>query len=122
MNFKRGDGVVFVGTSTTYYVDRDMEKRSVVTVGTVTSITRDGLIKMFRPAGYSFAMPPKRLNATSTAQTYRMPKEDWDIKAVMEYAANRPWSHNPEHTGMPFDTLDQARDELMQFRKVKANV
>jgi hypothetical protein len=123
MTFKRGDGVVFVGLSTTYYIDQDMEKRSVVTVGTVTSITREGQIRLFRPAGYSFALPPKRLCATTLAQSFRMPKENWNIKAVMDYCERRPWSHNLTHKGMPFDTLEQAGEELRQFRikeKVRA--
>ncbi len=114
--FKRGDGVVFVGRSTTYYIDRDMEKRSVVTVGTVTSVTRSGQIKEFRAPGYNFSMSPSRIQQTHGATAYRMPKQHWNIEAIMDYCRNRPWADLPECNSMPFDNLAQAREELRQFR------
>lgn len=116
MSFQRGDGVVYVNRSTTYYIDRDNETRSTVTVAKVTSVTRDGMIKKIALPGWAEPIDPHRLADTATADAYRLPKADWDIDAVMDYVANRPWSHKPEHKGMPFDTLEQARAELRQFR------
>lgn len=118
MTFKRGDGVIFVGSAKMFYTDRANEDRIAITVGKVTSISRDGsIIRKFRRVDYNLDVEPHRSSATCGARQYRLPKEDWDIEAVMNYCRDRPWSHAPEHTGAPFDSLDQARAELKQFRR-----
>ncbi len=115
MAFKRGDGVLFTKTSTTSYVDRASETRVDIEFGVVTSITRDGVIKKFIPARAGIEIAPERLGFTG--KNYRLAQENWDVEGAMEYCLNRPWPHDDRYRCAPFDSVEQAREELAQFRK-----
>lgn len=116
-SFKRGDGIVFVRNERVAMIGQPSYDRTTISVGLVTSVTREGAIKAYRHSTYD--QPEIKLHKHSLEhgmQKYLLPKSDWDIGAVMDYCRDRPWAHSPEHTGAPFDSLDQLRAELKQFR------
>ncbi|QDH91694.1 hypothetical protein SEA_PHRAPPUCCINO_16 [Mycobacterium phage Phrappuccino] len=111
--FKRGDGVLFIKKRRVAMIGAEDYDRVQGEVGMVISVTREGHIKSYVDAKYGQRMD---IRHQAGAEQYVMPQGDWDIEGVMHYCRNRPWSHNPEHTGAPFDSLKQAREELRQFR------
>lgn len=124
VEFKRGDGVLFVGTSITSYLaaveaGKPREAEVWTILGVATSVTREGQLKAYRDVRYPDSAPTKLHSRSKEgyASQYRLPASDFDIDAVAEYCRNRPWAHSPEHLGAPFDSLEQARTELRQFKK-----
>jgi hypothetical protein len=116
--FKRGDGVVFVREATDYVIGQPSVKRADIQVGRVTSVTRDGQIKAFVDLSWSSETPVKLANTTYRyATAYILPADEIDIAGVAAYCAARPWSHDPSHTGMPFHSLAEIKQELRQFKR-----
>lgn len=113
--FKRGDGVVFVRTAHRHVIGQPTEEYQDITVGMVTSVTRAGQIKAYRHAAWGRVV---RLDTSLQrhALAYVLPKDEIDVAGVLDYCANRPWSHAPEHKGMPFHSLDEVKAELRQFK------
>lgn len=119
--FKRGDGVVFVRSARTYTIGEASREYQDITVGMVTSVTRDGQIKAFRHGAWGSVV---KLGTSQQrhALAYVLPKDEIDVAGVLDYCANRPWSHAPEHKGMPFRSLDEVKAELRQFKNDAATV
>ena len=117
--FKRGDGVVFVRQAHTMMIGQPSTEHTEITVARVTSVTREGQIKAFVNLSWSSETPTKIDNSVYRYGTekYRLPADEIDIASVATYCANRPWSHNPVHKGMPFHSLDEVRTELKQFKR-----
>lgn len=106
---------MFARTSRVAMIGQASYDRADIEVGTVTSVTRDGKIKAYQPSWGERPLP-LRTSVYLHATAYILPKGEWDLPAVMEYCRNRPWSHKPEHKGMPFESLEQSRAELRQFK------
>lgn len=121
IGFKRGDGVVFVRRTRDYVIGQPSTERDEITVGVVTSVTRDGRIKAYRDASHASVAPVKfEQSGNRYAASYVLPRDEVDMDGVADYCAARPWSHAPEHTGMPFHSLAEVRAELKQFKRKKA--
>lgn len=112
MAFQRGDGVIFARDDSHPSIKG---KRYEIVVGKVTSITKAGRIKEFDPLRHGISIPLSQLGLSS-AKAYRLPQQDWDVEAVLEYCACRPWPTDPRYKGKQFDDIEQARAELNQFR------
>lgn len=115
--FSRGDGVVFVRTARDYVIGQPSTERLDITVGMVTSVTRDGKIKAYQCATWSTVVKLHKGSLEHSATQYVLPKSEIDVAGVLDYCANRPWSHSPEHKGMPFHSLEEVKAELRQFKK-----
>ena len=120
MGFHRGDAVIYVRTEIIHMVAAPARERVSAVVGVVTSVTRDGRIKAYRPSGHGDEIKLHRHSLEHRMDTYRLPRVQWDIAAVESYCAARPWAHAPQYTGAPFDGIEQARAELQQFRRDQA--
>lgn len=112
--FKRGDGVVFARIQRVAMIGEPSHDRDDIEVGKVVSVTRDGQIKAYESHYGNRVILANSVYKYATA--YLLPRDDWDITAVLEYMHARPWSHAPEHKGMPFGSLAEARAELKQFK------
>jgi hypothetical protein len=114
--FKRGDGVVFVRTVRDYVIGEPSRERLDITVGLVTSVTRDGKVKAYRHAGWRTDVKLHKGSLEHSATQYVLPANEVDMSAIMDYCANRPWNHAPQHLGAPFQTMDDVKTELRQFK------
>lgn len=114
--FRRGDGIVFVRSERTNVIGEPGRDRLDITVGLVTSVTRDGKVKAYRHASWCTDVKLHNGSLEHRATQYVLPAATMDMVAVMDYCANRPWSHAPEHLGAPFQSLDDVKTELRQFK------
>lgn len=124
---KRGDLVVFEESHRDYVLHGENREYSTFTVGVVTSVTRDGQVKMYRRAG-SFdqgkdwrGQPDHGETAPSRAvRSYVMSATDVDVTGALATAACHVWITDTAHedNAKPYDTLAEVKGELRPHLKM----
>lgn len=115
---KRGDLVVIHVRSTSYALHGPASEHDEFTVGTVTSVTRDGgQVKRYRPAGSfertDYLGRPYRgqeMPRTGFIKCYVMPAAQIDLAGAMATAACHVWQGH--ETTRAYDSLDEVRAAL----------
>lgn len=108
---RRGDLVVVHTTHHDYIigVGEGVRSHDEFTVGVVTSITREGLVKAYRPVGYDSPILLAHLSR-QLQQTYLMPQTRVDVAGALKTAAAHTW---PGHDySRYYDTLDEVKVAL----------
>lgn len=113
----RGDLVVIHVRSRTYMLCGESSERDEFTVGTVTSVTRDGLVKAYRPAGdlattdhMGRAYRGRDLPLVGFQHVWIMSAARVDAAGAMVTAACHVW---PGHEQiMAYGSLDEVREAL----------
>jgi hypothetical protein len=121
MKAKRGDLAAIVSTSRTYVIGEASTERTQVTLGIVSSITREGLIKAVRPVwsgeGPSETSTPLRPHETALA----IPADGIDVEAAIQAYAARRYETAPHSTMVPpASSVEEMRALLAPFRRVAA--
>jgi hypothetical protein len=124
---KRGDLVVAEEHHRDYVLHGENREYDTFTVGVVTSVTRDGQVKMFRRAG-NFdqgkdwrGQPDRGENIPSgMVRSYLVSSSDIDVAGALATAACHVWvtgkgSH--EDSARPYGELAEVRDWLKPHRK-----
>jgi hypothetical protein len=123
---KRGDLVVFEENHRDYVIGSDNREYATFTVGVVTSVTRDGHVKMWRRAG-SFDQgkdwrgQPDRGEAAPTrmVRSYVMSATEIDVAGALATAACHVWITDTAHEdhAKPYDTLAEVKAALKPHLK-----
>ena len=96
---RRGDLAVIVSTTRDYVLGAGASERTAVTVGIVTSITREGIVKM---------VDGRKL--WNHQRAFVVPATRIDVEAALAIAAAHVW---PGHTSaMPYASVAEARAAL----------
>ena len=118
---KRGDLAVRVATTVTHEINPSRRiERCQVTLGRVTSITRDGIVKAVAEPAYAGddgAYPWRRDRDYQGSRLYVLGADRVDVGAVLASYAERRWpSARPDSTMVyPFQSLDEAREHVRQY-------
>jgi hypothetical protein len=120
---KRGDLVVIAQHNRDYMLRGENREYDSFIVGVVTSVTRDGQVKMFRRAG-SFDQgkdwrgQPDRGEAmpARTVHSYVSSSSDIDVAGALATAGCHVWPSGHE-SPMPFESLAEVREWLKPHRK-----
>src|SRR5206468_1342657 len=83
-----------------------------VDVCTVTSVTREGMVKAVRKA--TWATEVKLAHWVHPHQICIVPKDKVDVPAAMAEAARKQWPSG--HPGMYFESLDEVREMLKRHK------
>lgn len=111
---KRGDLVIIVQEHHDYIIGKGTQESTTCEISIVSSVSREGVIKAFKPARYSNepsagdTVPLKWLaNVTSTPF---IPASRINIAAALKAARDHQWPGGQPY--MPFDSLDEVRTAL----------
>ena len=124
---KRGDLVVIEEHHHDYVLHGDNREYDTFTVGVVTSVTRDGHVKMYRRAGNfdqgkDWRGQPDRGEAVPSrmVRSYLVPSKDIDVAGALATAACHVWITDTAHEDntKAYDSLAEVRDWLKPHRKV----
>jgi hypothetical protein len=107
---KRGDLTVIESAHTDYVIGQGCKTHMEFVIAVVTSITRAGVVKAVRPAGYSAPVEIARM--VGFRKAHLVPKKNIDVDAATKAAAEHTWTGRAGDTPKYFDTLDAARDVL----------
>lgn len=107
---KRGDLVVIETEHIDYVIGQGCKKHSEFIIAVVTSITRAGVVKAVRPAGYSAPVEIGRMFGFRKA--HLVPKARIDVPAAIATAEGHTWTGRPGDTTKYYDTVDEAKDAL----------
>ena len=122
---KRGDLVVIEEHHRDYVLHGDNREYDTFTVGVVTSVSRDGHVKMYRRAG-SFEQPPAWPGAkpdrgeavpSRIVRAYVMSSTAIDVAGALATAGCHVWPSGHE-SPMPYESLDEVRGELKPHLKI----
>ncbi len=124
---KRGDLVVFQEHHRDYCIGSESREYDTFTVGVVTSVTRDGVVKMYRRAG-SFdqgkdwrGQPDRGEPAPSRkVRAYVMSSAEIDVAGALATAACHVWITDTAHEDnpKPYDTLAEVQADLKPHLKI----
>lgn len=107
---KRGDVVLITTSTHNYYINPTrVEEITKHEFGTVTNITRDGIVKRWTRAEENNPYP-----VPHGAIVRVVDKHTIDASALLAAFAARVWPSG-KGSHCPFDTLDAARDFARQF-------
>ena len=112
MEAKRGDLVVLEIRHRDFYAGSGIKESYEYSVAVVTSITRDGMVKAARRAGWDGGCPLDRM--TGLVRWWVAPKASMDVEAAMAAAAEHTYPNSSTTRG--FETLEEARELLAGFR------
>ena len=121
---KRGDLIVIEEHHRDYVLHGDNREYDTFIVGVVTSVTRDGHVKMYRRAG-SFDQgkdwrgQPDRGEAVSPrmVRTYVASATEIDVAGALATAGCHVWPSGHE-SPMPYESLAEVQADLKPHRKV----
>lgn len=122
---KRGDLVVIQKHNRDYAVGQETREYDTFTVGVVTSITRDGMVKMFKEAGHidhvDYTGKADRGQAVSTVghvRTMVVPAADVDVAGALATAACHVWVTDAAHEThvRAYGSVEELRDALQPHR------
>lgn len=110
---RRGDVVIVAETVRSYMIGADTTEHESISIGTVASITRDGMVKAWSRPGES-SQPCK---TPSGARVMLIPQADVCVPAVLAMAN----THAVSDTGYPscYRSLDDVRAELRPCRRAE---
>ena len=125
---KRGDLVVFQEHHRDWHIGaKENREYDTFTVGVVTSVTRDGIVKMYRRAG-NFdqgkdwrGQPDRGENAPARAvRSYVMSSTDIDVAGALATAACHVWITDTAHedNAKAYDSLAEVQGELRPHLKI----
>jgi hypothetical protein len=124
---KRGDLVVFEEHHRDYAIGRGTSEYDTFTVGVVTSVTRDGHVKMYRRAG-NFdqgkdwrGQPDRGEPAPSRmVRSYLMSSTEIDVAGAVATAACHVWITDTAHEdhAKPYGSLAEVQGELRPHLKM----
>ena len=124
---KRGDLVVIEEHHRDYVLHGENREYDTFTVGVVTSVTRDGHVKMWRRAGNfdqgkDWRGQPDRGEAIPSrmVRSYLVSSTDIDVAGALATAACHVWITDTAHEdhAKAHDSLAEVRDWLKPHRKV----
>jgi hypothetical protein len=107
---KRGDLTVIESAHTDYVIGQGCKTHMEFVIAVVTSITRAGVVKAVRPAGYSAPVEIARM--VGFRKAHLVPKARIDVPAAFATAESHTWTGRTGDTPKYYDTLDQAREAL----------
>lgn len=116
---KRGDLVVVERHHRDYVTGEGTREYATFEVGEVTSVTRDGQVRMWRRAG-AFAGGTDYMGRPDRGETLRpgsfarvlvMPAAKVEVRAALAVAACHVWEGH-EDSARPYSTLDEVRAAL----------
>ena len=122
---KRGDLVVIQKHNRDHAIGQETREYDTFTVGVVTSVTRDGMVKMFKEAGHidhvDYTGKPDRGQAVSTVghvRTMILPAADVDVAGALATAACHVWVTGTAHETHVkyYESVDELRDALQPHR------
>ena len=121
---KRGDLVVIEQHHRDYVIGAGTSEHDSFIVGVVTSVSRDGHVKMFRRAG-SFdqgkdwrGQPDRGENVPSgMVRSYLASSSDIDVAGALATAGCHAWPSGHE-SPMPYESLAEVQADLKPHRKV----
>jgi len=120
---KRGDLVVFEQRHHDFVLQGESREYDTFTVGVVTSVTRDGQVKMWRRAGNfdqgkDWRGQPDRGEAAPArmVRSYVSSSTDINVAGALATAGCHVWPSGHE-SPMPFESLAEVRDWLKPHRK-----
>lgn len=112
---KRGDLAAIVETRTDYFIGQASKERTTITLGIVTSVTREGLIKALQvPFSSDDHGARAPYHVTPYIQTLLVPAAAVDVAGVM--AAYRQHTYAGHTQIEPFESVDAARAFVAPFR------
>ena len=124
---KRGDLVVFEENHRDFVIGQEAREYSTFTVGVVTSVTRDGHVKMYRRAG-NFdqgkdwrGQPDRGENAPARmVRSYVSSSTDIDVAGALATAGCHVWITDTAHEDQarPYETLAEVQGELRPHLKI----
>lgn len=116
---KRGDVVALVRTETTTAADYSRTTTERVTLAKVTSITRDGIVKL---AAYHDGGTAYRADIDGTLTRIMLaPASVIDVDAALAAYGTRRYPTAPDSTVVPpFDSVEEARTFLATFKRTEA--
>jgi hypothetical protein len=111
----RGDLCAIVTTSADYVIGQGRTERVRVALGTVTSVTRSGIVKAARTE-YGSTLDLTRPNGSRHVLV--VPAYTIDIERALSAYAERRYPSAP-HSSMvpPFNSIDETRTFLASFRR-----
>lgn len=121
---KRGDIVIIQQHHRDWVQGQGAVESDTYTIGTVTSITRDGTVKAYRPAGtqpYHYPAWDKNNGSADVARVtgfvraILVPATYADPAGVLATAECHTWPGHPEHV-RAYDTLDEVRAAVAPHR------
>lgn len=113
---KRGDLVAITRHHAAYVVGQDTHEYEQTTLGIVTRITRDGLVKCYRsPFSREDDNPREQKLDPTREHCLIVPQSDIDVSAVMAAYKERGWNGTTQI--QPFDSVADARAFVQPFRK-----
>ena len=124
---KRGDLVVFHEHHRDHVLRGESREYDTFTVGVVTSVTQDGVVKMFRRAGNFDQGPDWRgqrdrgeAAPSRAVRSYVMSSTDIDVTGALATAACHVWITDTAHEdhAKPYDSLEEVRADLKPHVKV----
>lgn len=121
---KRGMVLVHHETQRDYVTGQPVTERETFSIGQVTSVTRDGIVKRFRGVSWGEACEWSATDQDGPAGRHFRGRvllaPDIDPAAAVRAAKAHHW---PGHPGqpMPFSSLREVRDALRECRDVPAH-
>lgn len=113
---KRGDLVAITRHHTAYVVGQDTHEYEQTTLGIVTRITRDGLVKCYRsPFSRDDDNPREQKFDPTRERCLIAPQSDVDVSAAMAAYKEHCW--DGDTMIRPFETVADARAFVRSFRK-----
>lgn len=122
---KRGDLVVIQKRNRDYAIGQETREYDTFTVGVVTSVTRDGMVKMFKEAGHidhvDYRGKPDRGQAVPTVgheRTMIVSAADIDVAGALATAACHVWVTDASHETHVkyYESVDELRAALQPHR------
>lgn len=118
---KRGDLVALIRTDTTTAADFTRTTTERVTLAKVTSVTRDGIIKLAADHDGGTAYRKDIDGAQLRVRTMLAPASVIDVDAALQAYSERRYPTAPDSSMVPpFDSLDDARTFLRTFKLPEA--
>lgn len=113
---RRGDLCAVVTTTHSFVIGQGSTEQTTVRLALVSSVTRDGVVKAFRPFWDQAGEPSSPITASPREQTLVLSADRIDVTAAITAYCARSWPTAPHSTSVrPCDSVDELRELLRPF-------
>lgn len=113
---KRGDLLVVEEQTSIFTQGQGTQRSTKFTLARVTSVSKDGDVKAYQPAGWA---APYKVTAGNRAKFHPIPADRLDVDAALRTAEANPWTHDPAKTGMPYQSMADVETALRPHLQAK---
>lgn len=117
MKARRGDLVAVVAERHDYIIGQERKPRTTVELAVVTSVTRDGIVKLVRHAWQSDDHKGVKLYPWESVRV--VSKDTIDVAQAIEIARSHHWPTTGAGV-MPFDSVDECREAIRPALRERA--